>query len=140
MPWCTYTDPELAGIGLNETMARAKGIDYRVWTEYFADNDRSLAEGEDVGRIKMLISGNNRPIGVQIMGPRAGELLGEWVAALNGKVKLSALAGAIHPYPTLSEINKKIVGAPFSEKIFSDRVRKILKFLFRYRGASHNPD
>jgi len=134
MPWCTYTGPELASIGMNEKTAKAKGIEYRLWTENFADNDRSLAEGEDIGRIKLLIGSNNKPIGVQILGLHACELLSEWVATLNGKVKLSSLAGAIHPYPTLSEINKRIVGDIISEKIFSDRVKKILKFLFRYRG------
>jgi pyruvate/2-oxoglutarate dehydrogenase complex dihydrolipoamide dehydrogenase (E3) component len=139
MPWCTYTGPELAGIGMNEKMARAAGIEYRVWTENFADNDRSLAEGEEVGRIKLLIGRNNKPIGVQIIGLHAGELLGEWVAALNGKVKLSGLAGAIHPYPTLTEINKRVVGSTFTAKIFSDRVRKILKFLFRFRGKACGP-
>jgi pyruvate/2-oxoglutarate dehydrogenase complex dihydrolipoamide dehydrogenase (E3) component len=136
MPWCTYTGPELAGIGLNEKMARAAGLEYRLWTENFADNDRSLAEGEELGKIKMLIGRDNRPIGVQIIGLHAGELLGEWVAALNGRLKLSTLAGAIHPYPTLTEINKRVVGSTFSEKIFSDRVRKILKFLFRFKGPA----
>jgi pyruvate/2-oxoglutarate dehydrogenase complex dihydrolipoamide dehydrogenase (E3) component len=139
MPWCTYTGPELAGIGMNEKMARAAGIEYRVWTENFADNDRSLAEGEEVGLIKLLVGRNNKPIGVQIIGLHAGELLGEWVAALNGKVKLSGLAGAIHPYPTLTEINKRVVGSTFTAKIFSDRVRKILKFLFRFRGRACGP-
>jgi pyruvate/2-oxoglutarate dehydrogenase complex dihydrolipoamide dehydrogenase (E3) component len=139
MPWCTYTGPELASIGLNENMARAAGIEYRLWTENFADNDRSLAEGEDTGKIKLLIGKNNKPIGVQTIGLHAGELLGEWVATLNGNLKLSGLAGAIHPYPTLTEINKRVVGATFSEKIFSERVRKILKFLFRFRGNACGP-
>ncbi|MCK4840019.1 MAG: FAD-dependent oxidoreductase, partial [Desulfobulbaceae bacterium] len=139
MPWCTYTGPELASIGMNEKMAQAAGVEYQLWTENFADNDRSLAEGEETGQIKLLLGRNNKPIGVQIIGLHAGELLGQWVAALNGKVKLSRLAGAIHPYPTLTEINKRVVGSTFSEKIFSDRVRKILKFLFRFRGRACGP-
>lgn len=139
MPWCTYTGPELASIGMNEKMAQATGINYQLWTENFANNDRSLAEGENIGKIKLLIGSNNKPLGVQIIGPHAGELLGEWVAALNGNLKLSGLAGSIHPYPTLTEINKKVVGSTFTGKIFSDRVRKILKFLFRYRGKTCKP-
>ncbi|MEN8136237.1 MAG: FAD-dependent oxidoreductase [Thermodesulfobacteriota bacterium] len=139
MPWCTYTGPELASIGMNEKMARAAGLDYQIWTENFADNDRSLAEGEESGQIKLLLGKSNKPIGVQIVGLHAGELLGQWVAALNGKVKLSGLAGAIHPYPTLTEINKRVVGSTFSGKIFSEKVRKILKFLFRFRGSACGP-
>lgn len=136
LPWCTYTDPPLGNIGMNETMAKAAGVDYKVWTEEFKDNDRSLAEGETEGRIKMLLSEKEKPIGVQILGPNAGDLLGEWVAALNGKVKLSTLAGAIHPYPTVSEINKRVVGTFFSTKIFSEKVKKGLKFFFNLKGRA----
>ena len=94
MPWCTYTHPELASIGMNEKRAKAAGVSYSVWTEEFKDNDRSLAEGEEIGRIKMILNEKEKPIGIQILGPRAGDLLGEWAAALNGGVKLSALAAA----------------------------------------------
>ncbi|MCP4667758.1 MAG: FAD-dependent oxidoreductase, partial [Deltaproteobacteria bacterium] len=134
LPWCTYTDPELASIGMNEKRAGEAGIDYTVWTEAFKDNDRSLAEGEGVGKIKMILDASEKPIGVQILGPRAGELLNEWVAILNGKVKLSTLAAAVHPYPTLGEINKRVAGTYFSPKIFSDRVKKGLKFFFHLKG------
>jgi len=136
LPWCTYTDPELASIGMNEKAAEAAGIQYAVWTEEFKDNDRSLAEGEKVGKIKMILDEKEKPIGVQILGPQAGELLGEWVAVLNGKVKLSTLASAVHPYPTLGEINKRVAGTFFSPKIFSDRVKKGLKLFFNLKGRA----
>ena len=136
MPWCTYTDPELASIGMNEKTAEEAGIQYAVISEYFKDNDRSLAEGERVGKIKMLLGGDEKPIGVQILGPQAGELLCEWVAVLNGKVKLSTLASAVHPYPTLGEINKRAAGAYLSPKIFSDNVKKGLKFFFHLKGRA----
>ncbi|CAB5118221.1 Mercuric ion reductase (EC [Olavius algarvensis associated proteobacterium Delta 3] len=136
LPWCTYTDPELANIGMNETMATAKGIDYRVYTEEFRNNDRSLAEEERIGRIKLLLNEKEKPIGVQIFGPQAGVLISEWVAALNGNVKLSTLASAIHPYPTIGEINKKVVGNFFSPKIFSDKIKKGLKFFFSLKGRA----
>lgn len=132
LPWCTYTGPELASIGMNEKRAKEAGIEYSVWTEEFRENDRSLAEGEMAGKIKMLLDGKERPIGVQILGLHAGELIGEWVAALNGKVKLTTLAAAVHPYPTLGEINKKVAGTFLSRKIFSDKVKKGLKFFFNY--------
>lgn len=130
LPWCTYTDPELASIGLNEKRAKKAGLKYSVWTKEFKDNDRSLAEGEKVGMIKMILNSKKKPLGVQIMGPQAGELLGEWVAALNGKGKLSALASAVNPYPTLGEINKRVAGIFFTLKIFSNKVKKSLKFFF----------
>ncbi|MDG4475855.1 dihydrolipoyl dehydrogenase family protein [Thiovibrio frasassiensis] len=136
VPWCTYTHPGLASIGLNEKRAQKAGIDYTVWSEEFSNNDRGLAEGESVGRIKLLLGRRGKPLGVQILGPQAGELLGEWVAVMNGGMSLSKIASAIHPYPTLGEINKRVVGSIFSKKIFSAPVRKGLKFFFGFRGPA----
>ncbi len=139
MPWCTYCDPELASIGMNEKRAKEAGIGYTVWSEEFSANDRALAQGEGVGRLKMLLDEKENPLGVQILGPSAGEILAEWVAVLNGGMKLSALAGAIHPYPTLSEINKRVAGSYLSPKIFSSTVRKGLKLIFQLKGAACTP-
>ena len=139
MPWCTYCDPELASIGMNEKRAKEAGIAYTVWTEEFSNNDRALACGEGVGKLKMLLDAKENPLGVQILGPSAGEILGEWVAVLNGGMKLSALAGAIHPYPTLTEINKRVAGSWLSPKIFSATVRKGLKLIFQLKGAADSP-
>ncbi len=136
LPWCTYTDPPLGNIGMNETMAKKAGIDYTVWTESFKSNDRSLAEGEQRGKIKMILNEKEKPIGVQILGPHAGDLLAEWVAVLNGKVKLATLAAAVHPYPTLGEINKRVAGNFFSPKIFSKKIQKGLKFFFQLKGRA----
>ncbi len=136
MPWCTYTDPELASIGMNEKAARKAGIAPKVVTEEFRNNDRSLAEAEPAGKIKLVLDEKENPVGVQIFGPRAGDLLGEWIAAFNGKVKLSTLAGAVHPYPTIGEINKKVVGNLYSPKIFSNTVKKGLKLFFNLKGRA----
>jgi pyruvate/2-oxoglutarate dehydrogenase complex dihydrolipoamide dehydrogenase (E3) component len=136
LPWCTFTDPPLGNIGMNETMAREAGIDYKVWTEEFKDNDRSVAEGEKIGKIKMILNEKEKPIGVQILGPHAGDLLAEWVAVLNGKVKLATLAAAVHPYPTMGEINKRVAGKFFTPKIFSEKVQKGLKFFFHLKGRA----
>ena len=140
LPWCTYTHPELASIGMNEKRARAAGVEYEVWAEEFKDNDRSLAEGEHVGKIKMLLDKRGKPLGVQILGPRAGDLVSEWVAALNGGVKPMTLAAAVHPYPTLGEINKKVAGTYLSSKIFSERIKKGLRFFFHLRGRACGPN
>ncbi len=138
LPWCTYTDPELASIGMNEKAARQAGIEPRVYIESLEDNDRSLAEGRLRGRLKLLLDPKDKPIGVQILAPRAGDLIAEWVAALNGKVKLSTIAAAIHPYPTLGEINKKAAGSHLATKIFSAKVKKGLKFFFNLKGRACN--
>lgn len=135
-PWCTYTDPELASIGMNEKRATAEGVDYSVLNVPFEQNDRSLAEGERRGRVKMLLDKDGRPLGVQILGPRAGDLLCEWVAALNGHVKLRTLATAVHPYPTLAEINKKAAADFLAPKVFSETMRKGLKFFFQLKGRA----
>jgi len=136
MPWCTYTEPELASIGLNEKRAAAKGVEIRVVTEHFAGNDRSLAENEDLGQIKLLLDTKDKPVGVQILGPQAGELISEWVAALSSGAKLTTLAGAIHPYPTLAEINKRVVGKVLEPKIFSETMQKALAFFFNFKGRA----
>ncbi|MEK6779976.1 MAG: FAD-dependent oxidoreductase [Candidatus Deferrimicrobiota bacterium] len=83
---------------------------------------------------------SGRLLGCQIAGPHAGELIHEWVAAINGGVKLSTLAGAIHAYPTLAEISKKAAGSYYSEKLFSDRTRRILRFLFDLKGRACTPE
>jgi len=140
MPWCTYCEPELGGMGLNEKRAKDKKLAYAVVTEDFADNDRARAEGAIAGRIKLLLDEKERPLGVQILGPSAGDLLGEWAAVFAGKTKMSTLAGAVHPYPTLAEINKRVAGDVFSPKIFSDKVKKGLSFLFHYKGRACSPD
>lgn len=140
VPWCTYTDPEVASLGLNEKRANAAGVEYRVLTSHFREVDRALAEGETEGKIKVLVSPSGVLLGCQIAGHHAGELIHEWVAAINGGVKLSTLAGAIHAYPTLAEISKKAAGSYYSEKFFSDRTKKILRFLFDLKGRACTPE
>jgi pyruvate/2-oxoglutarate dehydrogenase complex dihydrolipoamide dehydrogenase (E3) component len=139
MPWCTYTDPELASIGINEKAAVKAGIGYEVWTEEFSGNDRALAEGAETGKLKMLLSAKKKVLGVQIAGPRAGELISEWAVILGGGVKLSTVAGIVHPYPTLAEINKRVAGSLLASKIFSGTVKKGLKFFFQLKGPIDKP-
>ncbi|TSA44455.1 MAG: FAD-binding protein, partial [Deltaproteobacteria bacterium] len=137
--WCTYTDPEVASIGLNEKRAQKAGVDYRVIEEKFDQNDRALAEGETEGKIKLLLSPGGKFLGCQIIGHHAGELIHEWVMMMNGGVKLSTMAGAVHLYPTLSEISKRAAGRPFSEKLFGEKTKGILKFLFNLKGRACIP-
>ncbi|MFP5223008.1 MAG: dihydrolipoyl dehydrogenase family protein [Acidobacteriota bacterium] len=136
MPKGTFCDPELASVGLNETAAAKAGVAVTVHTQQFSDNDRALADGTPQGFIKMLADSREKVVGVQILGSRAGDLLGEWVTALGGGVKLSAMAQAVHPYPTLSEINKRVVGEYLAPKIFDGLAPKILKALFGLKGRA----
>ena len=124
---------------MNEKAATAAGLKYTVWSEDFAANDRALAEGAALGRIKLILDQSEKPLGVQILGPRAGELINEWVAVLGGGVKLSTLAGGMHPYPTLGEINKKVAGDVMAPKLFSGLVKKGLKIFFNTKGRACNP-
>jgi pyruvate/2-oxoglutarate dehydrogenase complex dihydrolipoamide dehydrogenase (E3) component len=125
---------------MNEKAAKAQGIEYDLWVEQFSANDRSLAERETTGLVKMLLDKKEKPIGIQILGPHAGDLISEWVAILNGKVKLATLASAVHPYPTIGEINKKVAGNYFAPKIFSDTIQKGLKFFFSLKGRACGPE
>jgi pyruvate/2-oxoglutarate dehydrogenase complex dihydrolipoamide dehydrogenase (E3) component len=134
-PWVIFTDPEIASIGYNEKRAKADNIAYDIYSEDFEEVDRALAESEYQGKIKILTgSGSNKIIGVQIVGLHAGELIGASVLALNKGMKLADLATPIFAYPTLSEIHKKSAGKYYAEKIFSPKVKNILKFVFGYQG------
>lgn len=133
VPWCTYLDPEVASIGYNETRAKQEGIDVVVHKEEFAHNDRALAEGETKGFVKLVINKKGVLIGVQIVGFHAGDLIHEWVAVLNGKISLSSLSGAIHAYPTMSELNKR-ASENYIISTIPTWTKKVLKFIFRYQG------
>ncbi|MEG6506448.1 dihydrolipoyl dehydrogenase family protein [Nitratidesulfovibrio sp. 1201_IL3209] len=135
MPWCTFTDPELASVGCNERMAAERGLSVDVHVESFAANDRALTEGRPEGRLKLVLrKGGNKVLGVQAVGPHAGEVLNEWVAVLGGGVRLAALAGAVHPYPTLGEISARAAGSVVSRVLFFAGARRLLRLLFGYRG------
>jgi len=134
-PWVIFTDPEIASIGYNEKRAKEDNIDYDIHVEEFVEVDRALAESEYQGKIKILTeAGSDKIIGVQIVGLHAGEVIGASVLAVNKHMKLSDLATQIFAYPTLSEIHKKTAGKYYAQKVFSPKVRTILKFIFGYQG------
>jgi len=112
IPWATYTDPEVAQVGLNETMAKAQNIAYEV-TQYGIDDlDRAIADDEDHGFVKVLtVPGKDKIIGVTIVGSHAGDLIAEFVFAMTHGLGLNKILGTIHIYPTLAEANKYAAGA-----------------------------
>lgn len=134
VPWCTYTDPELASVGYNEQRASEAGIDYHAVSEPFSSVDRAHAEGETDGLIKLLLDKKGKIIGTQIVGHHAGELILPSLFAANDGWKVGKLMGPIVPYPTMGEIQRKAASSYMAPRLFNDKVRGILRFLFRYRG------
>ena len=107
VPWATFTDPEVARVGLNEREARSRGIRYEVSCYSLEQHDRAIAEGDNRGFIKVLTPpGKDRILGATIVGPHAGELIGEFVLAMRHKLGLNKILATIHIYPTWSEANK----------------------------------
>jgi pyruvate/2-oxoglutarate dehydrogenase complex dihydrolipoamide dehydrogenase (E3) component len=130
VPWVTYTDPELANVGMTEKDAReAYGDDVRVLTAEFAENDRARTERRTDGFVKAVVGRKGRILGAGIVGPHAGEIIQPWILAISQKMKIGAMAQMIAPYPTLGEINKRAAGTYYTPSLFSDRTRKIVRLL-----------
>jgi pyruvate/2-oxoglutarate dehydrogenase complex dihydrolipoamide dehydrogenase (E3) component len=128
IPWCTYTDPELAHVGLTEAQAKEKGIAHSVTRWPLHENDRAQAERELHGLAKVVVS-RGRPIGATIVAPHAGDLILPWVMAIGQKMKMSAVAGMVAAYPTFSEISKRAASAHFTPTLFSARTKTVVKLL-----------
>ena len=112
IPWATFTEPEVARVGLNETEAREKNIPYEVTTYALDDLDRAIADEEAHGVVKVLtVPGKDRILGATIAGPHAGDLIIEFVLAMRHGLGLGKLLGTIHIYPTMVEANKYAAGA-----------------------------
>ena len=135
VPWCTYSDPELASIGYNEHRAQQAGVTYRTVYTSFDEIDRARAEGYEEGQIKILLNSKEKIIGVQIAGGHAGELLLPAIIAVQERWKLGTLMKPMYPYPTMGEIHKRAAGNYLSPKLFNPRVRTLLTSVFRFRGG-----
>jgi pyruvate/2-oxoglutarate dehydrogenase complex dihydrolipoamide dehydrogenase (E3) component len=132
VPWVTFTEPELANVGLTEAEARkAHGDDISILRWPFHENDRAQAERETAGLAKVVTTRKGRILGAAIVGAHAGELIQTWVLAIAKRLKLRDIAGIIAPYPTLGEVNKRVAGSFFTAKLFSPRTRRIVRFLYR---------
>ncbi len=131
LPWVTYSDPELAQIGLTEAAAREAGHDPRIEKLDLAANDRARAERATEGFIKLVLDRGGRLLGVTIVGAGAGDLLAPWCLALAQGLKLSAMAGTVLPYPTMAEISKRVAGQVFAPRLFSPKIRALVRFLLR---------
>jgi pyruvate/2-oxoglutarate dehydrogenase complex dihydrolipoamide dehydrogenase (E3) component len=134
VPWCTYTDPELARVGLSESEAKKTGVAHRVYTFPFADIDRARAEGETEGLAKLVTDPKGRLLGAAIVGPHAGELIAECVLAIVHRMKAGDLSAAIHTYPTLAQINRRAADQRLKESL-TPTSKAWIKRLFRLQGA-----
>ncbi|MDJ0776544.1 MAG: FAD-dependent oxidoreductase [Gammaproteobacteria bacterium] len=111
IPWATFTEPEIARVGLNETEAKEQGIEHEVTTFGIDDLDRAIADSEAHGFVKVLTApGKDRILGVTIVGEHAGDLIAEYVLAMKHGLGLNKILGTIHIYPTLAEANKYAAG------------------------------
>ena len=133
LPWVTYTDPELAQVGLTETLARQSlGDAIRVLRWPFAENDRAHTERDTAGLVKIVTRRDGRIVGASILGPGAGDLILPWALAIAQKLKIGAVANLIVPYPTRGEAGKRAAGSFYTPMLFSPRTRRIVRFLARF--------
>ena len=133
IPWVTYSDPELAQVGLTEAQAKAAhGSAVTVTRFEFHHNDRAQSLRQTKGMIKVMVL-KGRPVGASIAGPQAGELIGLWALAISSNLKMSAVAGMVAPYPTLGEISKRAAGAYFSPQLFDNpTVKRVVGLVQRF--------
>ena len=132
VPRVTYTDPELAHVGLTESEARKRRLAIRVLRWPYHENDRAQTECETVGHIKVLTDRRGKILGATIVGAAAGELITAWTLAISRGLNIRALAGMIVPYPTLAEIGKRAAVTYFLPSVTSVWVRRIIVFLRRF--------
>jgi len=135
IPWATFTDPEIARVGLNETEAAEKGIPYEVTTYDIADLDRAIADENARGKVKVLtVPGKDKILGATIAGEHAGDLIIEFILALRHGIGLNKILGTIHVYPTLAEANKYTAGAWKRMHVSQNLLRWVEKFHGWMRG------
>lgn len=129
VPWTTFTDPEIARVGLTETEARAHGGEVKVYRQEFSKLDRAIIEGDARGFLKVVTSGSGRILGAHIVGPSAGELIHGFVAAVRDGTLIQEFAETIHVYPTLSEIGHRAGNEYFQDILKNELAKAALKRL-----------
>ncbi|HEX4890908.1 MAG TPA: FAD-dependent oxidoreductase [Alphaproteobacteria bacterium] len=132
VPRVTYTDPEVAQVGMTEADALSARISHRVLRWHFSENDRAQAERRTEGLAKVIIGKGGFILGAGLAGANAGELLQPWILAMTRKQKIGAMTGLIAPYPTLGEINKRIAGSYYTPSLFSRPTRMIVSLLRKF--------
>lgn len=131
IPWCTFTDPEVARVGLSECEAKERGVAYQVSHFGIDDLDRAIAEGEAEGFVKVLTApGSDKILGVTIVGQHAGDIIAEFVIAMKYGIGMNKILGTIHIYPTLAEANKYVAGVWKK----ANAPQKVLEYLAKFHA------
>ncbi|MCF6198072.1 MAG: FAD-dependent oxidoreductase [Hyphomicrobiaceae bacterium] len=129
VPWVTYTDPELAQVGMSEAEAQKAGHTIRILRFPYAENDRAISEHHTNGFIKAITDKKGRILGATIVGLNAGEIIQMWTFAITQKMKIKAMTEFISPYPTLSEISKRAAYTYFTSSLTSPMLHRIIRWL-----------
>jgi pyruvate/2-oxoglutarate dehydrogenase complex dihydrolipoamide dehydrogenase (E3) component len=134
VPWVTYTDPELGRVGLTEDEARQKYKNVKVYSYDVKDLDRAIIEGEERGIIKIVCTKKGKILGAHVLAPQGGEILHEFVLAMQNNLGVGSITGTMHVYPTLSQVVRRTTNKYYAEKIFSGWIPKVTKKLIRWFG------
>ena len=132
MPWCTFTEPEVAHVGLYEKDAKEKGIEVETYTYKLDEVDRAILDGEDEGFARIHIQkGTDKIVGATIVAAHAGEMINEFSVLMKAGLGAKIIAGTIHPYPTQAEVNKKVVNL-WRKAHFTSQTKNLLMKLFAW--------
>lgn len=134
VPWVTYTDPELAHVGMTEAEAAQQGIKTNRLVATLAENDRARAENRGEGQVVIITDHKGRIKGASVLAPAAGEMIQPWIIAIQNRLKIGAMASYIAPYPTYGEASKRAAGSYFTPKLFSDGTRRLVRLLLKLPG------
>ena len=132
MPWCTFTEPEVAHVGMYEKEAKEKGIEVETYTYKLDEVDRAILDGEDEGFARVhMKKGTDKILGATIVAAHAGDMISEFSVAMKAGAGAKTIAGTIHPYPTQAEVNKKVINL-WRKAHFTQRTRNLLTKLFEW--------
>jgi pyruvate/2-oxoglutarate dehydrogenase complex dihydrolipoamide dehydrogenase (E3) component len=132
IPWCTYTEPEIAHVGMYEAEAKTKGLQVETYTYRLDEVDRAILDGEEEGFARVHIQkGTDKILGATIVAAHAGDLISEFTALIKAGAGAKTLAGTIHPYPTQAEVNKKVVNL-WRKAHFTEGQKRMLKRWFEW--------
>lgn len=129
LPWVTFTDPEVAHVGVDEETAHRNKLKIRILRWPYVENDRAQAERKTVGLIKVITDTKGKILGASIVGNNAGEMINMWALAISQDMKIGAMTGYVPPYPTYSEIGKRAATEFFKPKLANPMLKRVLAFL-----------
>jgi pyruvate/2-oxoglutarate dehydrogenase complex dihydrolipoamide dehydrogenase (E3) component len=132
MPWCTFTEPEIAHVGMYEADAKAKGLEVETYTFKLDEVDRAILDGEDEGFSRVhILKGSDKILGATIVAAHAGDMINEFSVLMKAGVGVKTIANTIHPYPTQAEVNKRVVNL-WRKAHFSSHAKALLMKLFSW--------